>query len=53
MNDFLRPCNCVHPADEDCERCMNEPSQEQSPGKDCCCETSSKEAAPSAPASAS
>ena len=24
MNDFLRPCNCVHPADEDCERCMEE-----------------------------
>ena len=24
MNDFLRPCNCVHPAEEDCEKCIGE-----------------------------
>jgi hypothetical protein len=24
MNDFLRPCNCVHPAEEDCEKCVQE-----------------------------
>ena len=24
MNDFLRPCNCVHPAEEDCEKCIEE-----------------------------
>jgi hypothetical protein len=24
MNDFLRPCNCVHPAEEDCEKCIDE-----------------------------
>lgn len=23
-NDFLRPCNCVHPTEEDCERCIQE-----------------------------
>ena len=24
MNDFLRPCNCVNPAEEDCEKCVGE-----------------------------
>ncbi len=28
MNDFLRPCNCVHPAEEDCEKCVQETEQE-------------------------
>ena len=23
-NDFLRPCNCVHPSEEDCEKCIEE-----------------------------
>jgi len=26
MNDFLRPCNCVHPSEEDCEKCVEETS---------------------------
>lgn len=24
MNDFLRPCSCVHPTEEDCEKCIDE-----------------------------
>ena len=24
MNDFLRPCNCEHPTEEDCEKCIGE-----------------------------
>ena len=24
MNDFLRPCNCVHPSEQDCEKCIEE-----------------------------
>jgi len=31
MNDFLRPCNCVHPAGEDCEKCIEEASVEKLP----------------------
>jgi len=32
MNDFLRPCNCVHPADEDCEKCVAEAAGEKKRG---------------------
>jgi hypothetical protein len=31
MNDFLRPCNCVHPAEEDCEKCVEETSLKKTP----------------------
>ena len=31
MNDFLRPCNCVHPAEEDCEKCIEEASGKKVP----------------------
>jgi len=24
MNDFLRACNCEHPTEEDCEKCIGE-----------------------------
>jgi hypothetical protein len=24
MNDFLRACNCVHPAEEECEKCIED-----------------------------
>jgi hypothetical protein len=31
MNDFLRPCNCVHPAEEDCEKCIEDAAVIKSP----------------------
>ena len=31
MNDFLRPCNCVHPAEEDCEKCVEETALKKVP----------------------
>ena len=31
MNDFLRPCNCVNPAEEDCEKCIEETALKQAP----------------------
>lgn len=31
MNDFLRPCNCVHPAEEDCEKCVEETTVKAEP----------------------
>ena len=31
MNDFLRPCNCVHPAEEDCEKCVEETTLKKTP----------------------
>lgn len=27
MNDFLRPCNCVHPSGEDCDKCIEEAAE--------------------------
>ncbi len=27
MNDFLRPCNCVHPSGEECEKCIEEAAE--------------------------
>ena len=32
MNDFLRPCNCVHPAEQDCEKCIEEVAVKNPPG---------------------
>jgi len=32
-NDFLRPCNCVHPAGEDCEKCVGETAVQKAPAK--------------------
>lgn len=31
MNDFLRACNCVHPAEEDCEKCIEDAAVKNSP----------------------
>ena len=31
MNDFLRPCNCVNPAEEDCEKCVGEVAAQKAP----------------------
>lgn len=31
MNDFLRPCNCVNPAEEDCEKCIEEAATKSAP----------------------
>lgn len=31
MNDFLRACNCVHPAEEDCEKCIEDAAVKKSP----------------------
>ena len=30
-NDFLRPCNCVHPSEEDCEKCIGEADVKKEP----------------------
>jgi|GEM_PF-4727709 len=49
MNDFLRPCNCVHPADEDCEKCMEEASPEKK--QDACCGKENQKPKASAPTS--
>ncbi len=35
MNDFLRPCNCVHPSDEECDNCVAEAATD-APPKDRC-----------------
>ncbi len=32
MNDFLRPCNCVAPSDEECEKCAAE-AEVKKPGE--------------------
>ena len=32
MNDFLRSCNCVHPAEQDCEKCIEEVAVKTPPG---------------------
>lgn len=32
MNDFLRPCNCVNPAEEDCDKCIEETALKKVPG---------------------
>ena len=31
MNDFLRPCNCVHPSEDDCEKCIEEADVKKDP----------------------
>jgi hypothetical protein len=49
MNDFLRPCNCVHPADEDCEKCAAEASPEKK--ADVCCGKENEKSETSAPTS--
>ncbi|MEI6280090.1 MAG: hypothetical protein WCQ16_12020 [Verrucomicrobiae bacterium] len=45
MNDFLRPCNCVRPDEEDCEKCMEEAAPEKTPDP-CCCKEKEKQAVP-------
>lgn len=31
MNDFLRQCNCVHPPEGQCEKCMEEATLREDP----------------------